>query len=64
MLEFIFVMYLIISSVKLLRRFVIDHSSHGANEKTAWLHFFMIAFIFIGSLFLNFTQLVAHIASV
>ena len=63
-LEFIFVMYLIGSSVKLLRRFVIDHSSHHANERTAWLHIGMICFVFGGSLFYNGTQIVAHIASV
>ena len=63
-LEFFFVMYLIGSSVKLLRRFVIDHSSHNANERTAWLHIFMICFVFGGGLFYNCTQIVAHIASV
>ena len=57
-------MYLIGSSVKLLRRFVIDHSSHEANEKIACLHIFMIGFVFGGSLFYNITQIVAHIAIV
>lgn len=50
-LEFTFCIYLLISSVRLLRRFVIDHSSHEANERTAWMHVVMIVFIFLGMFF-------------
>ena len=63
MLEFTFCIYLLISSVRLLRRFVIDHSSHEANERTAWMHVVMIALIFLGSFFESATQVIVHMLS-
>ena len=63
MLEFTFCIYLLISSVRLLRRFVIDHSSHDANERTAWMHVVMIALIFLGSFFESATQVIVHMLS-
>ena len=60
---FIFCIYMLCSSIKLLRRFVLDHSTHHSNEKAAWMHIILIALIFCGSTFFNLTTLWAHISS-
>ena len=54
-------MYLLISSVRLLRRFVIDHSAHLANETVAWLHIIMISVFFTAAMVNNFTFMYAHV---
>ena len=50
---FIFTIYLMLSSVYLLRRFVIDQKTHHSNERTALLHLIMIISLFIANTSVN-----------
>ena len=48
-------------SVRMLRRFIIDHTTHKANEKTACLHFIMLFSLYFAS---AFNELMALFTSV
>ena len=52
---FIFTIYLMMSSVYLLRRFVIDQKTHHSNERTALLHLIMIISLCIANTSVNVT---------
>ena len=55
-----FTLYLLWSSVQLLRRFIKSHSEQGSNEKTACLHIVMILSLFTSSIICNILLLIAH----
>ena len=62
----IFVMFCIMTimlaiSVRMLRRFIIDHTTHKANEKTACLHFIMMFSLYFASVI---NELMALLTSV
>ena len=62
----IFVMFCIMTamltiSVRMLRRFIIDHTTHKANEKTACLHFIMLLSLYFASLINNVLDLISSV---
>ena len=52
---FIFTIYLLLSSVYLLRRFVIDQNTHHSNQSKSLLHLIMIITFFIANTIKNAT---------
>ena len=48
-------------SVRMLRRFIIDHTTHKANEKTACLHFIMLFSLYFASLINGLMDLLTSI---
>jgi len=58
---FLFGIYLLWSSVKLLRKFIDDHSNQKQNEKTAWLHIIMISTLCITTVVASLIRIAVNI---
>ena len=62
----LFVMFCVMTimlciSVRMLRRFIIDHTMHKANEKTACLHFIMLFSLYFAGLINSILSLISSI---
>ena len=61
---YIFALYLLQSSVNLLRQFVRDHTQMGSNERTARLHIWLILCLFISTTIYYVLAIVTHFRAI